>query len=101
MARSRTSTFAGTPPTPATAAELPARPPTADDQLYIAAREASERGEMERAAASYRDLLARDPKHVKARNNLALILEARGDRDGRAGRAGRALESEPDNLRCC
>src|SRR2546422_8852821 len=54
----------------------------ADDPLYVAAREASERGEMERAAASYRDLLARDPKHVKARNNLALILDARGDRDG-------------------
>src|SRR5712664_4599535 len=33
-------------------AEAPA--PVADDPLYVAAREASERGEIERAAASYR-----------------------------------------------
>ena len=83
------------PPTPPTAAESPS--PTADDPLYIAAREASERGEIERAAASYRDLLARDPKHVKARNNLALILDARGDRDGALAELDRALDSEPDN----
>jgi len=63
----------------------------------VAAREASERGEPERAAASYRDLLARDPKQLKARNNLALILDARGDREGALAELDRALESEPDN----
>src|SRR5258705_8962566 len=83
------------PPAPPMAAEPPS--PVADDPLYVAAREASERGETERAAASYRDLLARDPKHVKARNNLALILDARGDRDGALAELDRALESEPDN----
>src|SRR3954469_5227671 len=50
-----------TPPVPgeeATAPAVPAPPPPAgsDDPLYVAAREASERGELERAAASYRDL---------------------------------------------
>src|SRR6266487_4509036 len=70
------------PPSSTTAAPEPPAPaaPPPDDPLYVAAREASERGEVDRAAASYRDLLARDPKHVKARNNLALILDARGDR---------------------
>src|SRR5258707_1648733 len=83
------------PPAPPTAAEPPS--PIADDPLYVAAREASERGEPERAAASYRDLLARDPKHVKPRTNLPLILDARGDRDGALAELDRALESEPDN----
>src|ERR1044071_5359608 len=83
------------PPPPA-----PAAAPTstsADDPLYISAREATERGEMERAATSYRDLLAKDPNHVKARNNLALILDARGDREGALIELDRALETDPDN----
>src|SRR5258705_6120452 len=85
------------PPSPSsTAPAVPPAPP-ADDPQYIAANEARERGEDERGAASYRDLLARDPKHVKARNNLALILDARGDRDGALAELDRALESEPDN----
>src|SRR5207249_7347406 len=83
------------PPPSSRPSEPPA--PAADDPLYIAAREASDRGEVERAAAAYRELLARDPKHVKARNNLALILDARGDRDGALAELDRALESEPDN----
>src|SRR5882672_348859 len=84
------------PPPPASSAPEPSAP-AADDPLYLAAREASERGEVDRAAASYRDLLARDPKHVKARNNLALILDARGDREGALTELDRALETDPDN----
>ena len=72
------------PPPSSTGLPEPAAPPSApvsDDPLYLAAREASERGEADKAAASYRDLLAKNPTHVKARNNLALILDARGDRE--------------------
>src|SRR3989454_12563687 len=71
--------------------------PAPDDPLYISAKEASERGEIDRAAAAYRELLSRDPKHVKARNNLALILDARGDREGALTELDRALETDPDN----
>ena len=89
------------PPPPSTALDRPEpqapTPAPADDALYLAAREASERGEFDRAAASYRDLLARDPKHVKARNNLALLLDARGDREGALTELDRALETDPDN----
>ncbi len=86
------------PPSPPPAAAAPPEPaPASDDPLYVAAREATERGEIDRAAASYRDLLAREPQHVKARNNLALILDARGDRDGALAELDRALEIEPDN----
>src|SRR5260370_12988978 len=90
---------AAAPPTPPPSAPAPppAPAPVADDPLYVAAREASERGEFDRAAASYRDLLAREPNHVKARNNLALILDARGDREGALAELDRALEAEPDN----
>jgi len=84
------------PPAPLASASEP-KGPAPDDPLYLAAREASERGEIDRAAASYRDLLVRDPNHVKARNNLALILDARGDRDGALAELDRALETEPDN----
>src|SRR6185295_9346194 len=47
------------PPQPPPSAGAPREPsaPASDDPLYLAAREASERGETDRAAASYRDLL--------------------------------------------
>src|SRR5881409_2502858 len=85
------------PPPPPSSTTSEPQAPLPDDPLYVAAREASDRGEIDRAAAAYRDLLARDPKHVKARNNLALILDARGDREGALAELDRALESEPDN----
>ncbi len=92
---------AATPPLPSAEPAPPAPPPApvADDPLYISAREASERGDLDRAAASYRDLLAREPGHVKARNNLALILDARGDRDGALAELDRALEADPHSRR--
>src|SRR6266851_8013895 len=55
------STAAPEPAAPAPAPP-PAPAPVADEPLYVEAREASERGEIERAAATYRELLARDPK---------------------------------------
>ena len=48
------------PPPPSSAAPREAARLASDDPLYLAAREAGERGETDRAAASYRDLLARD-----------------------------------------
>jgi len=85
------------PPASTTSAEPSASAPP-DDPLYLAARDASERGDIDKAASSYRDLLARDPRHVKARNNLALILDARGDRDGALAELDRALDIIDDCL---
>src|SRR5439155_22305549 len=69
-ARPATPAQAPAPAPPAFSASPPPAPPppppepsapASDDPLYIAAREANERGEIDRAAASYRELLGRDP----------------------------------------
>ena len=47
--------------------------------MYARARQCSDAGETREAIAIYRALLAREPRHVRARNNLALLLEKSGD----------------------
>lgn len=83
------------PPPEPTAAELAAR---AVGELFARAREESDRGEMVRAIASYREVIALDPSHIRARNNLALLLEKRGDLEGALGELQKALETEPDSV---
>src|SRR6266496_4037664 len=70
------------PPSSTTAAPEPPAPAAPDDPLYVAARDASERGEVGRAEAYTRDVRARDPRRVKARNDMAVFLDSRSDRDG-------------------
>src|SRR5919202_3651580 len=67
-------------------------------ELYAQAREQSDAGDLAAAIASYRQILNRAPTHVRARNNLALLLERRGDVDGALTELERALELEPDNV---
>ncbi len=55
--------------------------PSAEDLLYNAAREAHTQGEHRRAIAIYRELLSIVPTHVRARNNLALLLDQNGEHE--------------------
>jgi len=51
----------------------------AAERLYRRASEAATRGRVSEAIQHYRDIIALDPGHVAARNNLSLLLEAAGD----------------------
>src|SRR5690349_19132715 len=76
-------------------------PPEAEDStaaMYARARAASEAGETREAMAIYRALLAREPRHIRARNNLALLLEKSGDVDGALAELGKALGFDADNV---
>jgi Tfp pilus assembly protein PilF len=98
-----------TPPTPSAAAagapleeQLPlaAEGPPADrgpDALQ-AARDSMARGEVSAAMTTLRALLAREPKHARARAALAELLEKKGDVEGALGELGRALESAPEDV---
>lgn len=75
----------------------PPAPDPADDLLYRAAREAADRGDLDRATGVYRELLQRNPRHMGARNNLAMVLTALG-RYGEAEHGLRGMvELEPTN----
>lgn len=51
----------------------------------------------EEARALYRQLLAQFPANLKARNNLALLLDAAGDHAGALAELDRALDLDPDH----
>ena len=75
--------------------------PTSDPQaemLFSRAKEAAERGAHNEAKQYYRTLLARFPRHVKARNNFALLLDATGDSEGALREIERALADSPTHL---
>jgi Tfp pilus assembly protein PilF len=59
----------------------PARQDGVEEQLYQGARQAWERRDLHRAAILYRELLARAPRHVRGRNNLALVLDELGEHE--------------------
>jgi len=70
--------------------------PATEELLERAAREAAERDEIQRAASIYEELLRINPKNVKARNNLALLLDREGDREGALEALDRCLNDDPD-----
>lgn len=71
--------------------------PSAEDLLYNAATEARLQGETRRAIAIYRELLTLHPNHVKARNNLGLLLDHTGDHEGALSQLQLCLNTDPDN----
>ena len=56
-------------------------PPSEEEQLCQRARQAWERRDLARAARLYRELLARDARHVEGRYNLALVLDELGEHE--------------------
>jgi Flp pilus assembly protein TadD len=78
----------------------PPPPPPAPDPievLYAEARTAAEAGRSDDAKTLYRQLLALHPAHVRARNNLALLLDAEGNHQGALAELDRALDVEAEN----
>jgi tetratricopeptide (TPR) repeat protein len=68
------------------------------DLLFRAAKEAAACGDSNRAIGVYGELLAIDPDHVPARNDLALLLDRRGHHDAALHELDRCLDCQPDNL---
>ena len=66
--------------------------------MFAVAREHAEKNEVPAAIAAYRQLLTKFPTNVRARNNLALLLEKKGDADAALQELNTALETEPDNV---
>jgi protein O-GlcNAc transferase len=66
--------------------------------LYAQARAYSDANETTAAVTAYRQLLKLDPKHVRARNNLALLLERRGNVQAALEELELAIAAEPDNV---
>jgi tetratricopeptide (TPR) repeat protein len=66
--------------------------------LYAKARAHTDAGEDTAAVTAYRQLLKIDPRHVRARNNLALLLERRGNVQGALEELEHAIAAEPDNV---
>lgn len=65
--------------------------------LFNEAQTTALQGRSEEARELYRRLLAQRPLHVRARNNLALLLDAAGDHNGALAELDRALDVEQEN----
>jgi tetratricopeptide (TPR) repeat protein len=84
---------------PAAAAEpvAVAPPPDPTEILYGEARAAADAGRSDDAKRIYRQILATQPAHVRARNNLALLLDAEGNHQAALAELDRALDLEPES----
>ena len=84
---------------PAAVAPLAAPAPPVDpaELLYSRARREADEGSADEAKRTYRELLTGSPQHLRARNNLALLLDASGDHQGALGELDRALELDPEH----
>lgn len=86
-------------PTPSSgAAEAPAVEIDAEEHLYQAARHAAEQRDPLRAAQLYRQLLEINPRNVRARNNLALVLDQRGEHEEALEQLDRCRGQEPQSV---
>ncbi len=75
----------------------PPAPPSAEERLYIAARDATHRGDLAEARRAYAQLLELAPQHIRARNNLALLLAETGNIEGALAAFQRAIELDSEN----
>jgi Flp pilus assembly protein TadD len=84
---------------PVAAEPEPAPPPAPDpiEILYGEARAAAEAGRCDEAKRLYQQVLATQASHVRARNNLALLLDAEGNHQGALVEFDRALGVDPEN----
>jgi Flp pilus assembly protein TadD len=85
---------------PLPAAEIAPPPPPEPDPielLYAEARQAADAGRCGEAEALYRRLLVQRSSHVRARYDLALLLDAAGNHHGALAELDRALGLEPEN----
>jgi len=83
----------------ASIAPEPVAPPPPDpvELLYDEARVAAAAGRCDEAKRLYRQILADRASHVRARNNLALLLDAEGNHQGALVELDRALDTDPEN----
>jgi len=72
--------------------------PTELERLMARASESARAGRRHEAVEAYKGILALDARHVKARNNLAILLDATGDHEGALTQLRAALEWAPENL---
>src|SRR5215212_579772 len=109
MTHPRTSGQADTPANPRAAAsegtehERPV--PSTDERTseratdpLQQARDFAAAGEMTAALTVLRALIAREPRHARARYVLAELLTQKGDTEGAVGELSRALEIAPDDV---
>ena len=88
---------AGDDEAPAEAEPFVPQPPDPSEQLYARARGAADDGRLAEAMALYRELIAQNPRHLRARNNLALLLDGTGDHQGALAELDRALELDAEH----
>lgn len=75
----------------------PAQPVDPAELLYSRARREADEGRADEAKRTYRELVTQFPQHLRARNNLALLLDAGGDHQGALAELDRALELDPEH----
>lgn len=71
---------------------------TPAERLYRRAVEASSRGRVSEAIGRYRELLALEPRHIAARNNLSALLETTGDPAEALEQLSAALKVTPEDV---
>ena len=85
-------------PLPSTDERLAERPVERGPDALQQARDFAAMGETAAAITTLRALIAREPKHARARGFLAELLEKRGDSEGALAELGRAIDVAPDDV---
>jgi Flp pilus assembly protein TadD len=72
--------------------------PAEIERLYEEGKRCARAGQYAQAIDAYHDVLRRDPRHVRARNNLGFAYDCRGDYDLAINEYLAALELDPKNV---